>query len=129
MSHFLASDDLDRGDGVARDRSAGVVKRVLAGDRQHVADLHDVEHRSRDSRRDVLARRRRGTTKGVAAHQLDHKRRPFSPQRVGVRGIVGDMDLSRRRAIFFWAAALGNAADSPSPGDEKVDFAKLRRRG
>ena len=48
----LASDDLDRRDGVAGIDRAG--EGIGALDREDVADLHDVEQRG-DARRDVLA--------------------------------------------------------------------------
>ncbi len=113
----------DGGDGVAGVDRTG--ERILVLDRQDLGNLHHVEQ-GRDARSDVLAGRRRGGDERVVRfHQLGGDRRDVLGEAVVEMRGVGDMHLADAGDL---RCRLGDATDV-RPGDERMDFAQLRRGG
>jgi hypothetical protein len=61
----------------------------------------------------------------MMAHQFDDQRRDVFRQRIGEGGVIGEMDLADTRDL---RGGFRHAGDTRT-GDQKMDFAELRRGG
>ena len=94
-------------------------------DRENIGDLHDVEQRG-DARRDILAVGGGGREEGVVpAHKVDDQRRDIFRERMGIGGVVGEIDRCDARDP---RCGLGHSGAARSSNDE-IDLANLQRGG